>query len=242
MSVSSRWALLLLCGIAVTACAAPPVRPVMVDCRTLRLTPVTDSAQRLTFHSHGFSILPPQGEHWCISRADSNGIAFGKNLFGGKLLERPPRLNEMTHTFVAMAMAVTVEETKIETAADLQAFAERWDGGFRMVGSKIVLNSSPVPRFKVIDSKVTLAPRIGSFDCVRWEGVREERDNPQRRGFVLILTEYTWLCRHPHSSGLVLIGYSERHLQGDVLDSPLVETLKQEVEPFVGSLLVTPPR
>ncbi|MGH2396585.1 MAG: hypothetical protein ACRDFW_06265 [bacterium] len=153
----------------------------------------------------------------------------------------------MTHTFAAMAREVSVEEAALESAEELQAFVQRWlrgGGRSRMFGSMTVLDSAPVARFKLVESKVVLDNSLGAT-CVRWDAVIEERDNPKVPGSVLIQTiRNNFLCRHPHSRErvFILIGYSERHMQGEQPQSQLVEMLKQEVEPFLRSLRFIRPR
>jgi len=214
----------------------------MIDCRALGLTPVTDPNQRIDFPGEGFSILPPRGDHWCVSQTHPGGIFFAKNLLGGKLLHGPPPLVERVHTFGAGAMVVFLEEGELETLTELQAFAERWlraGGGYREVGSKRVLDPSPVPRFKHISSKVGPDKSLGAA-CVRLEAAAEKRDNPRARGVVLILTEVGYLCRHPRTSGLLLIIVAtERYAQGDV---PLAGTLRQEGEAVARDILFASPR
>lgn len=236
-----------LLGILTTGCAAVLSTPVMFDCRQLGMTPVTDTAQRLEFPSPGFSVLPPQGEHWCIQQSQPSGIAFVKSPLFGKLLDRRPQETEVAHTFVAMAREVSVEEAAVESPADLQAFVERWlrgGAGVRLGGPTMVLDTTPLARFKLARSKVLLDNSLQA-SCVRWDAVIEERDNPMVSGSVLIqTTRNNFLCWHPHSRErvFILIGYSERHVQGEQAQPPLVEMLKREVEPFLQSLRFVPPR
>ena len=234
--------LALIIVLIAAGCASRPVTPVMIDCNRLGMTPVTNADQRLDFH--GFSILPPKGEHWCIFNRDSHLIAFGKNLFGGKLWRKPPRPAERAHSFVAVAAAVEVKDAKVESFAELQAFVERWlrrGGVMRRVGSKWVLDSTPLnPRFTLVESKVVIDRSLGA-DCVRTDVVIEERDNPRVPQFVLVLKEpHNFLCLHPYSMGLLIfISYSERYVRGAEPRPLLADALKHEVEPFLRSVVFT---
>jgi len=237
------WSLwLCLTGLLAASCAGLPSGPIMVDCRALGLAPVTDPNQRIDFPGEGFSIQAPRGDHWCVLQTHPGWIFFAKNLLGGKLLHGPPPLVERVHTFGAGAMVVFLEEGELETLTELQAFAERWlraGGGYREVGSKRVLDPSPVPRFKHISSKVGPDKSLGAA-CVRLEAAAEKRDNPRARGVVLILTEVGYLCRHPRTSGLLLIIVAtERYAQGDL---PLADTLRQESGAVARDILFTSPR
>lgn len=230
MRTQSAW--LLLTGFLSVGCASPRVvAPVTVDCRTIRAAPVTNQDQRLEFRGQGFSVLPPPGEHWCITHSSARDVVFSTSALMGSRLEGPPSRAEMRHTFVVMVMALEVGDAKVDTPEELRAFAER-------------INRSG-GRFKTIELQVVPDTSLG-VECVRVDSVKEERDNPNAPGVVLLLVERpTLLCRHPHMSptSVVLIGASERYVQGAVMEGPsLGEARKDQVEAFVHSLRFAPPR
>jgi len=214
----------------------------MVDCRALGLAPVTDPNQRIDFPGEGFSIQAPRGDHWCVLQTHPGWIFFAKNLLGWKLLHGPPPLVERAHTFGAGAMVVFVEGVKLETLAQVQEFTQRWlrtGAGSRIVGSRQVLDPSPVPRSKHISSKIRPDKSLGA-DCVHPEAAREERDNPRAPDIVFTQTDEGYLCLHPRTSALILIILAtERYAQGDV---PLAGTLRQEGEAVARDILFASPR
>lgn len=241
MRTYSRWVLLCLCIMFAVGCAARSFTPVTLDCPALRMAPVTNLDQRLEFQAEGFSILPPQGQDWCIQRLDSHGVVFNKHPLSGKLLEKQPQLVDVFHTFAAFAVARDVKQTKIESSADLKAFVDQLlregDVGRFVEGEE----GSAVRRFRLVESNSVLDNSFGS-DCVRFDAVVEERDNPRLAGSVLILNvPNNLICRHPHSPGvsLIWISFNERYVQGE---QPLAATVKHEFEPFVRSLQFMPPR
>lgn len=243
----TRFLWLSLLSVLTVGCAGLSRTPTTLDCRELGLTPVIDAGQRLEFSSPGFSVLPPQGGYWCIQQSDPGGVVFVKSPLLGQRLNRRPNLRETTHTFAATAREVIVEEAELDNPEELQAFVKRWLLGgarVRVADSTVVLDTAPLRRFKLIDSKVDLENPFGA-KCVRFDAVIEERDNPLAPGAVLIqINPSQFLCRHPHSRERIflLIGYSERYLQEEQPRPLLVETWKQEVEPFVRSLRFSPPR
>jgi len=237
------WSLwLCLTGLLAASCAGLPSGPIMVDCRALGLAPVTDPNQRIDFPGEGFSIQAPRGDHWCVLQTHPGWIFFAKNLLGWKLLHGPPPLVERAHTFGAGAMVVFVEGVKLETLAQVQEFTQRWlrtGAGSRIVGSRQVLDPSPVPRSKHISSKIRPDKSLGA-DCVHPEAAREERDNPRAPDIVFTQTDEGYLCLHPRTSALILIILAtERYAQGDV---PLAGTLRQEGEAVARDILFASPR
>jgi len=224
MKAHVRWVLLGTWGLVV-ACAAAPFVPRRLDCDALRLASV-NATRRFDFHSPDFSILPPQGEHWCIAHTNARGVQFVKNLLSGQVIDAPPSGEKVAHTFIAAAIAIRTEE-KIESTADLRGLFERL-----MFGAK-----GYSTRYKLLESKTVADDSLGA-DCLRYDLVWEERDNPRVPGVLLITTNEGYLCRHPHSVGLIHIFYSERHPER--MPSQL-DPLRREVEPFVKSVVFIKP-
>lgn len=186
-----------------------------VSCAVPRYTPVTDPAQRLEFR--GISILPPQGDDWYFIKGPHE-VTYGK-----KIVKRRGRPAEMAHTFIAVARTDYVNKFEIETPRKLRQFVER------------TLISAD--RFKLVEFKAISDTSLGS-DCVQYDAIAEEHDNPRFQGFVLLITTHGLQCRHPYFPGLLIhVYYSERHIQGEQPQPLLFEALKHEVEPFLKSLV-----
>jgi len=150
----------------------------------------------------------------------------------GKVIETRPSEVEHLHTLALVTMADEVpKDAKVETAADMFAFVERR-----------ILGAQPGSRFKVVESKFMLDSSVGA-ECIHFDAVVEERDNPGARGVVLIqVMRDNFLCRHPDSRTptLVLVAVSERYPQGAVTGPLLIDTLRSEWEPSVRSLQFMP--
>ena len=178
-----------------------------VSCGASQLTPVTDLTQRLEFH--GFSILPPQGYNWFFSGKDSRGALFCRIL--------KERHLERGHTLIAWVVTKDVKKDEIGSQSKLREFVEKF--------------LKPGHRFKLLKSRVILA---GS-DCVRYNRVAEERENPLFPDNVLILSARGIWCLHPDSRHLIHAGFSERYVKG--VHQPLASSLiNDEVELFLKSL------
>jgi len=183
------------------------------------LGPIINPAERVEFD--GFSVLPPQGKNWYLGKSPYHGVVFRKRLF------ETPRSPEM-HSFYASVTRDDLNGKELETPQDLLAFVEHT---FRVE-----------PRFRVVNSNVVLDDAMGNImdtDCVRYDMVQEERNNPIAPEAVLTLTVHGFTCRHP-SSPKVAIGAwcSERYPQGE--QSLLDETLQQECESFLKHVLLKP--
>jgi hypothetical protein len=212
------------------------------------MAPVTEANRHVELAGAGFAIELPEGDHWCINTgAGLAGVVFGKNSFGERTLDRPPAMAERAHTFGGMAVVVEIQGAKIENPQDLHAFLVQWrragEPG-KMDGGRIVLLATPAPSasaFTVVSSTLE-AVMLQDIECVRLNDTKEERNNRGMPGRVLVLVNRTWYCRHPRSGQLVMVGYSERYLQGNEPQPLLMEILKDEIEPFVRSLRLTQPR
>ncbi|MEE9550933.1 MAG: hypothetical protein V3W08_11120 [Candidatus Binatia bacterium] len=185
-------------------------------------TPVTDPTQRLEFQ--GFSILPPRGENWLISRSPSippdpswtSPVTFNKAFRDSK-----------THTFYAAVMTTSLGNVTIESRTELlQHMARVWS-----VGKRGEPQSTP------LHTKVAFGKYLGR-DCVRYESIKEDRSSRVHPGSVFIMITKGFIFLHPDSSTFLLrLEYSERYLLGELSFS-----LEAEVEPFFRSLVFTPIR
>jgi hypothetical protein len=184
-----------------------------------RYTPVTDPTQRLEFQ--GFSILPPRGENWFISRSPSIPdpswtlpVKFGKSFRDSK-----------THSFYAAAMTASLGNVTIESRTELLKHMAR----VFSVGEKGEPQSTP------LHTKVAFGKYLGR-ECVRYEYITEDRSSRVHPGSVFILIRKGFIFLHPDSSSFLLrLEYSERYLRGEQSFS-----LEAEVEPFFRSLVFTP--
>lgn len=144
----------------------------------------------------------------------------------GKRLETAPPLPQQAHTFaVALIAGPPPKGVKLDTPDDLVAAAQRV-----MVGEKGTI--------RIVESSSARDTSLGA-ECIRFDSVLEERDNPRVRGAVLVIVNRdNYVCRHPHASTptLILFGASERFIQGTVSPPLLLDTLRPQWEPTVHSV------
>ena len=207
--------------------------PMIFDCGafgTAGKTPVGDATQRIELESDGISIRPPTGGQWCIERGPRN-VTFHTSPMLGKVLAAAPSKTQRLHSFVVTLGVFTApENVKLDTPADLVAVAEYWTQGG--------------DRFTVRHRQLTLDASLGA-DCVRYDLVGEERNNPLAGGSVLIqVFRDNYICRHPRARipTLVWFGASERYLQDTPQHELLIGLLRPQWEPSVRSVMFTTSR
>lgn len=220
-----------ICGfllVALVECAAPRAA-VDADCASIKRPAVTVPAPQIDFPVAGFSVTPPQGEHWCIADQDSTkGIMFSTAAFLGRRFTARPPPQVAANTLGAVAVVVDPGEQRVDTPEGLRAYAE-----YR-------LREEP-GRFRRREAHVSPASGF-SAECVRADQVVEERHNPSMPDAVLIMVNRQVFCRHPDSPRrVILIGASERYLEGDP-GPRLLEFRKEQIEGFMQSLKFMPPR
>jgi hypothetical protein len=99
-------------------------------------------------------------------------------------------------------------------------------------------------RMRIVESTSTRDTSLGA-ECVRFDSILEEHDNPRARGAVFVVVNRdSYLCRHPHapSPTLVLFGASERYIRGTVSPPLLLDTLSAAWVPAVRSIQFLRPR
>jgi hypothetical protein len=204
--------------------------PVAITCQALHLASVVDPESRVEFPAWGYSVLPPRGANWCVGGRTPRGTIFNTHPLLGKLIDEKPAPNDILHTFGLMTTADDVpKDARFATPEEMFAFVDQ-----RFL--------RPEPRFTVVESSFRPDASLGA-ECIRFDAVIEERNNPDARGavFVGVLRDNV-LCRHPRAPTptLVLISASERYVQGAVAGPLLIDALRGEWEPSVRSLRFQP--
>jgi hypothetical protein len=184
-------------------------------CAQQSLRPVADASKRLEFS--GFSVLPPQGDHWFVLGESRVSVTFGK-------VDPAKRVSGPAHSF--LVVVDTAEIAKSDTTEDFQKVVDEFF---------LTLTDD---RHRLLASKVNPTKTYGT-DCVDYDASQEERDNPRALGAVFLITAHGFFCRHPFSPDrIVHVYYSERYVQGQ--DSFLDEALRRETNEFLQNVSLTP--
>jgi hypothetical protein len=245
MKTCLSWAVPVLCLATAAYCEAANVAPITLDCGALRFSAVTNIDRRVEIATPGFSILPPQGEHWCYRLMASQGISFFKIPKIEKAFERPPSREEVAALRMFSAIAISLKGIR-NFKTNMQSPEELKSSVNLMIDERLFSQimdgvESAEHRFRLLDSKVVM-DNSSEASCARFDAKFEERGSVQAPGVVFLLN-FTGnvVCRHPTASDLNLIwvGFIERYIEGD---HPAMDTLKEEYEPFVQSLQFMLPR
>lgn len=177
-----------------------------------QLNPVTNQTQRLEFE--GFSILPPHGENW-FSLPSARLKQLGPYWIASFYKMPAPR--SKGHTITAWVRAGRLPIAIENRAEFLQNFP--------------MVNFAKTERHRPV--LVNISPdRTLAADCVRYDGMTEDRGVPGHQGSVFIWDQHGFACLHPDlPNTFIEIQYSQRRPQAD---PPM--SLEAEGEPFLKSL------
>lgn len=203
--------IVLIQAIILAACANQPA-----------IRPVTDTSTRLQYY--GFSTLPPQGGYWYFGGEGKYGVNFGMG-DPDKYKER----SNLIHTLILEVSNLEYEDEKGVWNVDSPEALRQ--------ATEDLLQAQSRGRFHL--SKSELNPyRTQGTDCVRYNAVFEERDNPRAPGVVLIVNDRGFMCRHPDSDQRIVYAIcSERYKQGE---KPFQdEELRLNIDQFFDSIIFT---
>ena len=95
--------------IAVCCEATDSLQTPPLNCTGLQTLPVTNLEQRVEIASQGFSVLPPQGEHWCYKLMADAGVSFFKIPKIGNASNRKPSRDEVLEMHLVSAIAMSLK-------------------------------------------------------------------------------------------------------------------------------------
>jgi hypothetical protein len=240
------WLVCGLCLMFAGLCSAADSVSIPLDCRGLQGSAV--GQQRIEVPASGFSVLPPQGENWCVSSMAS-GFFFFKHPVSVEILAQPPSRSDLFQVvlqavrFMGMALALPEFGTDHPSPDQLKVVVDEVISHhfFAQVVGGI---SSAERGFQVMESDSAIDRSYGA-SCVRFDAkVKQQWAYLAPPGVVMNLNFLNNLvCAHSQpasaKSGLVWIGFVEIYSEGD---ESAATTLSREVEPFLRSLEFTVPK
>jgi hypothetical protein len=164
-----------LCLVLARFCSASDTQTIPLDCRGLKASGV--GRQRIEVPT-GFSVLPPQGENWCVSSMAS-GFFFFKHPTSVEIPERPPSPNDLFQVvrqsvrFMGMALALPEFGTEHPSPEQLKVVVDDLINHhfFAQVVGGI---SSTEQRFQLLESHSAIDRSYGA-SCVRFDAKVEEQ-------------------------------------------------------------------
>jgi hypothetical protein len=235
-----------LCLALAGFCSAAETQTIPLDCKGMKTSAV--GQQRIEVPASGFSVLPPQGENWCMSPMAS-GFFFFKHPVSVEILAQRPSRSDLfqvvlqTVRFMGMALALPEFGTEHPSPDQLKVVVDELISHhfFAQVVGGI---SSAGRRFQLVESHSAIDRSYGA-SCVRFDAKVEQREAYLAPADVVMNLNFfnNLVCAHPQpaspKSSLVWLSFVEVYREGD---QSAAAALSREVEPFLRSLEFTGPR
>jgi hypothetical protein len=239
----------LVCGLYFMLagfCGAADSISIPLDCKGLQASGA--GQQRIEVPASGFSVIPPQGEHWCV-RSMASGFTFLKHPASVEIPAQPPSSNDLFQVvlqavrFMGMALALPEFGTQYPSPEQLKVVVDELISHdfFAQVVGRI---SSAERRFQLVESRSAIDESFGA-SCVRFDAKVAELGAFLAPPDVAINLNFfkNLVCAHPQpasaKTSLVWISFAEVYREGD---QSTAATLSREVEPFLRSLEFAGPR
>jgi hypothetical protein len=241
------WMVCGLCLVVADFSSAADTQTIPLDCKGLQASEA--GKQRIQEADSGFSVLPPQGENWCVRSMASRGVTFLKHPASVEIPAQPPSPNDLfqvvlqTVRFMGMAVALPEFGTRSPSPDQLKVVVDQLiENHFfsQVVGGL----SSAERRFQLVESHSAVDRSFGA-SCIRFDARVEEHGAFLAPAGVAVILNFfdNLICAHPQpassNSSLVWIGFVEVYREGD---QSAAATLSREVEPFLRSLEFTGPK
>src|SRR5262245_61953736 len=231
----------MLCGLCLVLArfsSAADFISIPLDCKGLQASEA--GQQRIQVADSGFSILPPQGENWCVRSMASQGFTFFKHPANVEIPAKPPTPNDLfqvvlqTVRFMGIAVALPEFGTHHPSPDQLKLVVDDLitNHFFSQVMGGI---SSAERHFQLVDSHSAVDGSFGA-SCVRFDAKVEELGAYLAPADVVINLNFVsnLICANPQptsaSSSLIWIGFIEAYREGD---QSAAATLSAEIEPFL---------
>jgi hypothetical protein len=236
-----------LCLVFAGFSSAADTQTIPLDCKGLQASEA--GLQRIQEADSGFSVLPPQGENWCVRSMASQGFTFFKHPRSVEISTQPPMPNDLfqlvlqTVRFMGIAVALPEFGTHQPSPQQLKVVVD--DLIANHFFSQVVGGISSAERhFQLVEAHSAVDRSFGT-SCIRFDlRVEEHGAFLAPEGVAVILNFFdNLICAHPQpassNSSLIWISFVEVYREGD---QSAAATLSREVEPFLHSLEFTGPR
>ena len=244
-----RWAVCSLYVAVAAFCGAASFTPVPFNCSMLDSSPITNLNQRIEVSASGFSVLPPQGENWCVKSLASQGLSFVKAPVSGAIFGHSPSPDELFQLsltairFTGLAVDLPDFGFNTESPEQLKVAVDQ------MISMHIFSQftggtSSAERRYQLLESH-SAVDRSLDASCVRFDAKVEARGFHKAPPSLIVVLNFinNLICAHPQppssKSPLIWISFVETHREGE---ESVVDTVRREVDPFLQSLQFMPPR
>jgi len=238
-----RWAICSLYLTVAAFCDAAVFTPVPINCAMLDSSLVADLDKRIEVSASGFSVLPPQGENWCVKSMASKGLSFLKAPASASVFGQPRSPDELFPValqavrFTGLALDFPDFGFNTESPEQLKVAVDQMIS-IHIFSQFVAGISSAERRYQLLESHSVVDRSFGA-SCVRFDAKVEARGlHKAPPGLVIVLNFINNLvCVHPEPASsedpLIWISIVEAYREGE---QSAVETVRREVEPFLRSL------
>ena len=194
----------LVCGLYLILagfCSAADSISIPLDCKGLQASGA--GQQRVEVPAAGFSVIPPQGENWCVRSMASEGFTFFKHPANVEIPAQPPSPNDLFQVVLQavrfMGMALTLPEfgTEHPSPEQLKVVVDELISHhfFSQVVGGI---SSAERRFQLVESHSAVDGSFGA-SCVRFDAKVAEQGAYLAPADVVIYLNFVnnLVCAHP---------------------------------------------
>ena len=248
MKTYVHWAVCSLYLTVAAFCGAAGFTPIPFNCSMCESSLVTNLDQRIEVSASGFSVLPPQGENWCVKSLASQGLSFLKAPVSVAVFGQPSSPDELFPAvlqavrFTGLAVGLPDFGFNTESPEQLKIAVDE------MISMHIFSQfvggiSSAERRYQLLESH-SLVDRSFDASCVRFDAKVEARGmHKALPGLVVLNFINNLICAHPQppssKSPLIWMSFVETYREGE---QSAADTVRREVEPFLRSLQFMPPR
>ena len=207
----------ILLASTIVGCATVNYPVEFPDCSGLGLQPLPYQMEPIKFET--FSILPPQGNHWCIGfLGKKKGGLFYKNQFAGEKFYKVPRYEHQT---LATSFIVFKDDIGIDKLESLKQHLE----------DDIKRSSATLVDFKLKEFPGHKGAICVAIEYTQVGFLSEKMPNKEFHFENHLLT-----CRHPERPLIITVSNSERYLANSSPPYSLIDKFKAELEPIFESL------
>ena len=170
------WMVCGLCLLLARFSSAAEFISIPLDCKGLQASEA--GQQRIEVPDSGFSVLPPQGENWCVRSMASQGFTFFKHPASVEIPAQPPTPNDLfqvvlqTVRFMGIAVALPEFGTHHPSPDQLKVVVDELISNHFF--SQVVGGISSAERhFQLMESHSVIDGSFGA-SCVRFDAKVEE--------------------------------------------------------------------
>ena len=243
-----RWIVFSLYLMVPGFCGAAVFTPIPFNCSVFDSFLVTNVDNRIEVSALGFSVLPPQGENWCVKSMAAKGLSFLKVPGSVAVFGQPRSPDDLLPAalqaarFTGVAVGLPDFGFKTESPEQLKVAVDQMIN-IHIFSQFVGGISSAERQYELLESHSILDTSLDA-NCVRFDAKVEARGfHKALPGIVVLNFINNLICAHPQppssKSPLIWISFVETYREGE---QSTADSVRREVDPFLQSLQFMPAR